>query len=35
MAGISEILTKIVFYFTPVHANWLNVDMLEIGVLEQ
>jgi hypothetical protein len=30
-----EIHSKIVFHFTPVHASWLNVAELEIGVLER
>lgn len=35
MAGSDDVLSKIVFHFTPVHASWLNAAELEIGVLER
>lgn len=35
MASSDEVFSKIVFHFTPVHASWLNVAELEIGVLER
>jgi len=35
LAGNDAIFAKIKFHFTPVHASWLNVAELEIGVLQR
>jgi len=35
LAGNDAIFCKIIFHFTPVHASWLNVAELEIGVLQR
>jgi len=37
MYGVEEgnrIVSKIEFHYTPVHASWLNVAEIEIGVMD-